>query len=75
MDLSGPQLFTDNYSLYYLHQWSGIGLDSNSLSLMLAANKDVIQYFSECVNESKELLNRTKSIVIQGIVNSSSLYF
>ena len=64
VDLSGPQLFTDNYYLYYLHQWSGVGLDSYSLSLMLAANKDVIQYFSECVNESKELLNRTKEVLL-----------
>ncbi|WP_216776618.1 DUF3231 family protein [Metabacillus halosaccharovorans] len=69
VNLSAPKLFTDNYYLSYLHQWSGVGLDSYSLSLLLAAHQDVIRYFFNCIDETKELLNRTKEVMLaKGIV-------
>jgi hypothetical protein len=64
VNLSAPRLYTDNYYLYFLHFWSAVGLEAYSLSLSIAANSDIVQYFSQCIDETKELLNRTKKVLL-----------
>lgn len=64
VNISVPPLFSDSYSLYYLQQWAQMGLDSYSISLALATRLDVFDYFSECIDESKELLRKTINVLL-----------
>jgi hypothetical protein len=64
VDITVPPLFSDTYYLYHLQQWGMLGLDAYSISLTLAARSDVFQYFSECIDESKELLKKTVNVLL-----------
>lgn len=64
VDITAPRLFSDPYFLYYLQQWSSIGLDAYSISLTLSSRSDVFDYFSECIDESKKLLKKTVCFTI-----------
>ncbi|MBS4174289.1 DUF3231 family protein [Bacillus sp. FJAT-49736] len=64
VNLQAPRLYSDMYYLYFLQFWGATGLNGYGLSLLLAANEEVIQYFSKCIDESKELLNRTSNILL-----------
>jgi hypothetical protein len=64
VDITAPRLFSDSYYLYYLQQWSSIGLDAYSISLTLSSRTDVFEYFSECIDESKKLLKKTVNVLL-----------
>jgi hypothetical protein len=64
IDVTAPPLFSDTYYLYYLQQWGMLGLDAYSISLSLASRSDVIKYFSECIDESKELMKQTVNVLL-----------
>lgn len=64
VDITAPRLFSDPYFLYYLQQWSSIGLDAYSISLTLATRSDIFDYFSECIDDSKTLLKKTGDVLL-----------
>jgi hypothetical protein len=64
VDITAPRLFSDPYFLYYLQQWSSIGLEAYGISLSLATRSDVFQYFSECIDDSKNLLKKTGNVLL-----------
>jgi hypothetical protein len=64
VDITAPRLFSDTYFLYYLQQWSSIGVNTYSISLTLASRSDVFDYFSECIDDSKKLLKKTRNILL-----------
>ncbi|WP_378936618.1 DUF3231 family protein [Metabacillus herbersteinensis] len=64
VEVTAPPLFSDTYYLFYLQQWGQMGLDGYSISLSLAARSDVFEYFSECIDESKELLKKTVNVLL-----------
>lgn len=74
VDITAPRLFSDTYFLYYLQQWSSIGLKSYSISLTLAARSDVFDYFSQCIDDTKELHKETRNILLSKGVYIRSPY-
>jgi hypothetical protein len=64
VDLTAPRLFSDAYFIYYLKQWSSIGLDAYSLSLGIAARSDVFDYFSQSLEDTKRLLEKTNHVLL-----------
>ncbi|MEH7086950.1 DUF3231 family protein [Neobacillus drentensis] len=64
VDITAPRLFSDPYFLYYLLQWSSLGLEAYSISLSLATRSDVFDYFSECIDDSKKLLKKTGDVLL-----------
>jgi hypothetical protein len=64
VDKTAPKLFSDAYFIYYLKQWSSIGLDAYSLSLAVATRSDVFDYFSQCLEDSKKLLEKTNNVLL-----------
>ncbi|MBT2730676.1 DUF3231 family protein [Bacillus sp. ISL-75] len=64
VDITAPRLFSDSYFLYYLQQWSSIGLNAYSISLTLSTRSDVFDYFSECIDGSKKLHKNTGNVLL-----------
>jgi hypothetical protein len=64
VNMTAPKLFSDAYLIYYLKQWSSIGLDAYSLALAMATRSDVFEYFSQCLEETKKLLDITKNVLL-----------
>jgi hypothetical protein len=64
VDITAPKLFSDAYFIYYLKQWSSIGLDAYSLSLAIATRSDVFGYFSQCMEDSKKLLEKANNVLL-----------
>jgi hypothetical protein len=61
VNIDVPRLFSDKFFLNHIHYWGLLGLDSYSLSLGLSVHPNVKKYFSECIDETRQLLNKTKS--------------
>jgi hypothetical protein len=64
VNMSAPKLFSDAYFIYYLKQWSSIGLNAYSLSLAITTRPDVFNYFSQCLEETKNLLDKTNHVLL-----------
>ncbi|WHX98065.1 DUF3231 family protein [Neobacillus sp. DY30] len=64
VDTTAPRLFSDPYFLYYLQQWSSIGLNAYSISLSLSTRSDVYDYFSTCIDDSKKVLKKTRDVLL-----------
>jgi hypothetical protein len=61
---TAPRLFSDSYFLYYLQQWSTIGIQAYGISLSLATRSDVFDYFSDCLDDSKSLLKKSINVLL-----------
>lgn len=57
-----PRLFTDILYLHYILNMSEGALTSYSLALSLSSRDDIIQFYSECLTESKTLHNKAKKL-------------
>jgi hypothetical protein len=57
-----PRLFTDKLYLLYILNMGKFGLSSYSLALSLVYRKDIISYYSDCLDETKKLHNDAKEL-------------
>jgi hypothetical protein len=60
-----PRLFTDNFYLFYIQNIGKIGLENYTLALSNSARLDLCEYFTECLNESTGLFNKTTVIMLK----------
>lgn len=68
VDVQAPPLFTDIFYLRYLRHLSAAGMTAYALGLNLAARSDVRQYFSHCIDSSKELSDKvTQTLLSKGV--------
>ncbi|WP_085522660.1 DUF3231 family protein [Tuberibacillus sp. Marseille-P3662] len=65
VNLDAPRLFSDKLYLYYLVNMGKFGLSSYSLALSLASRQDVIDYYSDCLEQTKKLHNRGKKLAME----------
>lgn len=57
--LSAPRLFSDIYFLRYLEHMSRSGLSIYGIIQGASSRKDIRQFYSECIQQTNELYNRT----------------
>jgi rubrerythrin len=62
VNLEAPRLFTDKLYLLYILNMGKFGLSSYALALSLVARNDIIQYYSDCLAETKKLHNDAKKV-------------
>ncbi|MDC3412934.1 DUF3231 family protein [Terrihalobacillus insolitus] len=62
VNLDAPRLFSDNLYLHYILNMSQAALTSYSLALSLSSRDDIIQFYSECLIETKDLHNKSKKL-------------
>ena len=58
VDVSAPPLYTDVFYLYYLRHIGVSGLNSYGVALPSMARQDIVDFFTQCLNESIELTRR-----------------
>lgn len=62
VNVEAPRLFSDILYLSYILNMGEFGLSSYSLALALSARDDIIDYYSDCLSETKKLHNWSKSM-------------
>jgi hypothetical protein len=65
LNLDAPRLFTDKFYLLYILNMGKFGLTSYSLALSLCSRKDIIDFYTSCLNETTILHNRGKETAIE----------
>jgi rubrerythrin len=58
-------LFSDNLCLYYINIMSLHGCHGYSGALTTCTRQDVRQYFTQCISETVDLVNRTKDLMLE----------
>ncbi|MFA9556674.1 DUF3231 family protein [Evansella sp. AB-rgal1] len=58
-----PRLFSDVFCLHYLNIMSIHGCQGYSSAITTSSRKDVLEYFTSCLNSSVELCKRTKLLL------------
>jgi hypothetical protein len=64
VNLSAPQLFSESYYLLYLHNMAKIGSNGYSLSLSNSTRVDIRKFYTECLESSAELFNKTTEVLL-----------
>ncbi|WP_411955554.1 DUF3231 family protein [Alkalibacillus sp. S2W] len=73
VDLTATRLFTDSFVLNYLEQLGILGLNTYSMSLPYSPREDVYNFFSNCLQESDQLLRQATDLLMEkGIFNRGS---
>nr|WP_246596040.1 DUF3231 family protein [Bacillus alkalicola] len=53
-----PPLFSDIFMVFYITEMARAGLQTYASALSMAFRKDIIDYFTMCINESNEIYNK-----------------
>lgn len=64
VDVSAPRLYSDTYTLNYLHQAAQIALQGYSLNLSLSVRADIYSYFNECISQLTTFLREVKELLL-----------
>jgi hypothetical protein len=59
-----PRLYTDDFYLFYIQNVGKMGMEFYTMSLSNCGRLDICEYFTECLNESAKLLNKTTEIML-----------
>jgi len=65
VNLSAPRLFSDEFVLFYLHQFANLGLSYYAKAISMVAREDVHEFYKECISSSTELNARTKELLLK----------
>jgi hypothetical protein len=65
VNLEAPRLFTDKLYLLYMMNMGKFGLSSYSLALSLVAREDIVEYYTNCLDETKKLHNDAKKVALE----------
>ncbi|MBT2738205.1 DUF3231 family protein [Bacillus sp. ISL-7] len=63
-DVSAPRLYSDSYTLHYLHQAAQIALQGYSMYLSLSVRADIYSYFNECISQLTRFLRVVKELLL-----------
>ncbi|WP_163538239.1 DUF3231 family protein [Gracilibacillus sp. YIM 98692] len=55
VNVGAPQLYSDSYILYFMHQLGKLGINAFSVAVALSARSDIHAYFSNCLSEFTNL--------------------
>ncbi len=61
---NAPRLFSDAFYLYYLKNMAKVGLSVYGVALSTAADTDVRAFFSQAIQTSTELYNKTAAVLL-----------
>ncbi|MDP4085853.1 MAG: DUF3231 family protein [Bacillota bacterium] len=75
VDLNAPRLFSDSYVLRFIHSMAQIGLNGYSVSLSLSVRADIINHFTESLNETMELYRMSTELLLSKGLYVRSPYF
>jgi hypothetical protein len=64
VDVSAPRLYSDAYSLSYLHQAAQIALQGYSMNLSFSVRADIYSYFNECIFQLTRFLREVKELLL-----------
>lgn len=64
VDLSAPPLYSDTFILNFVHKMGFIGISAYSMALSLAVRNDLFSYFSDCLDETRELIKRANQVLL-----------
>lgn len=64
VDESAPRLFSDPYYLYYLRLMGSLGLEAYSVSIPFMARKDVLDFFSDCLQTTLDLSRKVSMTLL-----------
>lgn len=65
VDLTAPRLYPDSYVLNFIYQMAQIGLTTYSASVSQSSRSDITAYYNECLNETMELYEMSKELLLQ----------
>jgi hypothetical protein len=64
VDIEAPRLFSDSIILFYMMNMGRLGLTGESLLFSLSARDDIAAFYSECLAQSKELVDKGRKLAI-----------
>ncbi|KHF42011.1 DUF3231 family protein [Halalkalibacter okhensis] len=69
-----PKIYTDDFIIEYLHEFSKIGLRGHATNLSVSVRNDCSDFFKQCIDDSVELYERTKELLLsKGLYNRSPM--
>ncbi|MFD2655834.1 DUF3231 family protein [Gracilibacillus thailandensis] len=74
VNLDSPWLYTDLFCLSYINHIAKVGMVSYSGSVAMSDREDIRNYFTNALNESIELFNRSTEIALAKGVNARHPY-
>lgn len=63
--VSAPRLYADTFFLYYLRHMAMYGLAANGYAATVSARKDVLEYYSSCIMQSKDLNYKATTLMLK----------
>jgi hypothetical protein len=64
VNVNAKKLFTDTFMLRYIKQMAVMGLGNYSEALSVSAREDVRSFFTDCIQSSLELSNKTDDVLL-----------
>ncbi|WP_169823063.1 DUF3231 family protein [Anaerobacillus alkalilacustris] len=64
VNLSAPQLFSENFHLIYIYYMGQVGVEAYSMAFSFAARNDIRQLFKKYMNQSAELMDKSIEILL-----------
>lgn len=64
VDLTAPPLYSDTFILNFTHKMGFIGISAYGMALSLAVRDDLFSYFSDCLDETRELIKRANHVLL-----------
>ncbi|MBP1990022.1 DUF3231 family protein [Paenibacillus eucommiae] len=65
LNIEAPRLFTDDFYLFYVENIGKLGAVAYTLALSNSARPDMCQYYTECLSESAQLLNKAMETMLK----------
>ncbi|WP_449538709.1 DUF3231 family protein [Ferdinandcohnia sp. Marseille-Q9671] len=65
LNLEAPRLFTDKLYLLYIVNMGKFGLSSYGLALSIVVREDILEYYTNCLDETKKLHNEAKRLAVK----------
>ncbi|SFK89614.1 Protein of unknown function [Paenibacillus sp. 1_12] len=59
-----PRLYTDDFYLFYIENIGKVGMRQYTMALSNSARSDIRQYFTDCLDESVQIFNRSTDIML-----------
>lgn len=65
VNMDAPRLFLDAFYLQYVLNMGKFGLSLYSLALSMVVREDIVGFYSDCLDETKKLLNDARTLALE----------